>query len=67
MLESRFWRMTTADLMEHVAVHQKQHEQAMFRAAWMTHYLMAAWVGKKAPTIDQLLGRTEKVDVGTTG
>lgn len=59
--------MTTADLMEHIAVHKKRHDHAMYRAAWMTHHIMSAFIGtKKAPTVDQLLGKTEKVTVGTT-
>lgn len=64
ILESRFWRMTTAEVMERLLVHRKRQEQEMFRAAWMTHHIMAAFVGsKKAPTISQLLGHVEKVSV----
>ena len=58
VLARQFWRMTPADLVDHVVVHQRRQGQEWERAAWMVHHIMSAFVGsKKAPSVDKLLGR----------
>lgn len=50
--------MAPIDLAELAAVHAKRRERERELAAWMVSCLMAAWVGKKAPSVDELMGRT---------
>jgi hypothetical protein len=38
---------------------RRKEERAWERAAWMVHYLLAAWI-EKPPSVHQLLGRTRK-------
>jgi hypothetical protein len=34
---------------------RRKEERAWERAAWMTHYIMGAWMGEDAPPIERLL------------
>lgn len=49
--------MTPAELQERVDSVQRAETAEWERTAWMVHYLMAAWCGDKAPSVDELLGR----------
>ena len=63
ILESRFWAMTPADVVERHAVYVKQQQREWERAAWMVHHIMSAFVGSKnAPSIGRLLGRVTDGD-----
>jgi hypothetical protein len=57
VLEYRFWQMTPAELAERVEIARRREDRERERAAWMTHYIMAAFMGDKAPSIDRLRGR----------
>lgn len=58
VMERAFWRMAPVDVAELGAVHNKRRERDRELAAWMVSSLMAAWIGKEAPSVDELLGRT---------
>lgn len=49
--------MTPAELAERVAAVQRADRAEWERTAWMVQRLMATWIGKDAPSVDELLGR----------
>jgi hypothetical protein len=49
--------MTPARLAELYDIHNRREMREWERAAFITHYVMAAFIGKHAPSIDRLLGR----------
>lgn len=56
--------MTPAQLVELNSIHARREKREWERAAFMVHHITAAFVGSdKAPSIDQLLGRSTKVKV----
>jgi hypothetical protein len=56
--ERAFWRTAPIDVAELAAIQAKRRERDRELAAWMVSSLMTAWIGKDAPTMNELLGRT---------
>jgi hypothetical protein len=52
-----FWAMTPAELAERVAAVHRADQAEWERTAWMVSRLMATWIGRSAPSVDELLGR----------
>lgn len=50
--------MAPIDIEELAAIHAKRRERDRELAAWMVSSLMTAWIGKSAPSVNELLGRT---------
>jgi hypothetical protein len=58
----QFWHATPAYVYDRMEIIQRQEEREMDRAAWMVHFIMAAFMGSKhAPSIDELRGRVTRV------
>lgn len=50
-----FWRLTPREYEDVVDGYRARQQDEYRRAAWMVHYIVAAWV-KDPPDIDELLG-----------
>lgn len=57
VLEHAFWNMTPRELTWRNEIFRRRQIREYERLAWLAHHLMSAWVGDKAPSVDDLLGR----------
>ena len=53
---TEFWTLTPREFEDLYAGYVARQEEEYERAAWMVHYILAAWM-KDAPKPNELLGR----------
>jgi hypothetical protein len=57
--EDRFWSLTPGQLAERISAHGWREEQGLEASTWQTSLMLRAWLGKDAPTLNQLLGKVK--------
>jgi hypothetical protein len=57
--EDRFWSLTPGQLGERHRAFAKREEALFERETWQTAWIMRALLGRDAPSLDQMLGKTK--------